>query len=104
MELVIVFGLRSESGDWKPWEHTCTVDEVEAVVDSAKAKAADYGRPGQLTCVDYLEGSRYMFNVAYGPRERPADGDIRVYGVRVDRIVIGEYEQLKRHFTAQVTR
>jgi hypothetical protein len=101
MELLIVIGARSESGVWHAWEHTCTPDEVEAVVDSAKAKAQDYGRPGQLTYVDHLEDARYMFNVAYGPSESPADGDIRVYGVRVDRIVIGEYEHVKRHFAAQ---
>jgi hypothetical protein len=98
MQTIVAFGLRFQRGKWRCWEHTCSAEEIEGVVDSAMARAADHGRPGQPTYVDHLEGARYIFDVAYGPREEPVEGDTWVYGVRIDRIVIGNYEELKHHF------
>ena len=97
MEMV-VYGSRFERGKWRNWEHTCSLKEIDAVDDSARAKSVDHGRPGQPTHADYLAGAHYMFDVAKGPREKPAEGDIWVYGLRIDQIVIGLFEALERHF------
>jgi len=101
MQIIVVYGLRFQRGKWRDWEHICSVEEVEGVLDSARAKAFDHGRLGQPTHSDYLEGSRYMFNVARGPRDNPADGDTQLYGVCVDGIVIGEWGHLKEHFASR---
>ena len=98
MQTLEVFGLRFERGRWREWEHTCSFEEIEGVLDSAGAKAIDNGRPRQPTHADYLAASRYIFDVAYGPRENPAEGDTCVYGVRVDQMVFGDYRGLKEHF------
>jgi hypothetical protein len=95
---ITLFARRFENGDWKDWEHVCTTDDIDAVVDSAIAKAQDRGRHGTPTLIDYLDGARYIFNVARGSMENPRDGDTEVYGVVVDRMLIGKYEELQRHF------
>jgi hypothetical protein len=94
---ITIFALRFEGGSWKDWEHDCDKEESEAVVDSASAKAFDNGR-GKPTYADFLEGARYIFDVAFGPRENPQEGDTEVFGVLVDQIVIGRFEQMQRHF------
>lgn len=95
---ITIFALRFEGGSWKDWEHICDKEELDAVEDSASATAFDNGRPGKPTYVDFLEGARYIFDVAFGPRENPHEGDTEVFGVLVDRIVIGQFEQMQRHF------
>lgn len=99
MQIIVVYGLRFERGKWRSWEHTCSKDEIDGVEDSAKAKAADHGRPEKPVYLDFLEGSRYIFDVAFGARENPAEGDVCVYAIRVDQMVIGDYEELKHYFT-----
>jgi len=95
---ITIFALRFEGGSWRDWEHTCDMEELEAVEDSARVKACDNGRPGAPTYVDFLEGARYIFDIAFGPREKPQQGDVEVFGVLVDRMVIGRFEQMQRHF------
>ncbi len=95
---ITIFALRFEGGVWKDWEHNCDEEEIEAITDSASAKALDNGRLGRPTYVDFLEGARYLFDVAFGPRETPQEGDTEVFGVLVDRMVIGRFEQMQRHF------
>jgi hypothetical protein len=95
---ITIFALRFEGGVWKDWEHNCDEEEIEAVADSASAKALENGRPAKPTYVDFLEGARYIFDVAFGLRENPQKGDIEVFGVLVDRMVIGQFEQMQRHF------
>ena len=38
-----------------------------------------------------------MFNVVHGPATNPQDGDMRVYCVCVDKIVIGVFEKIRQH-------
>jgi hypothetical protein len=95
---ITIFALRFENGSWSDWEHTCDMEELEAVEDSARVKASDNGRSGGPIYIDFLEGARYIFDIAFGPRDNPKDGDIEVFGVLVDRIVIGRFEQMQRHF------
>lgn len=95
---ITIFALRFEDGSWTDWEHTCDREEIEAVADSASAKAFDNRRPGKPTYVDFLAGARYIFNIAFGPPTNPQHGDTEVFGVLVDQIVIGRFEQLQRHF------
>lgn len=94
----MVYGRRFQSGQWRIWEHTCTSEEFEAVLDSAAASAADHRRVGQPTHADYFRGARYVFDVAFGAREAPAEGDIWTYGIRIDQILFGDYEKLREHF------
>ncbi len=98
MQTIVVYGLLFKQGNWTNWEHTCSIEEMDGVLDSAKAKAFEHGHQGRLTYADFLEGSKYIFNVAYGPRENPVDGDTMVYGVRVDNMVLGDWRALKEHF------
>jgi len=38
---IVVLAERFENGAWRDWEHNCDDQEVDAVIDSANAKAAD---------------------------------------------------------------
>lgn len=95
---ITVFAERFEDGAWRHWQHTCSEEEVEAVVDSANAKAADRLQ-SQPSHIDYLTGAAYIFDAAFGAREDPKDGDIRVYGVIVDDILIGSYCKIEQFFS-----
>ena len=95
-----VFAQRFRLGKWQNFEHDCTKDELDAVIDSAQAIAEDHNRMGVPAYVDYLRGIRYVFDVARGTRARPAEGDVRVFGACVDGLLVGEYEEIKRHFKA----
>jgi hypothetical protein len=75
---MMVFAIRYEYGAWKEYLHTCTNEEIEAIVDSAMAKAFERFRSGTPDHNDFLAGARYMFNVSRGTADRPAEGDIRV--------------------------
>jgi hypothetical protein len=66
-------------------------------VDSASAKTS--GRQVAAPAYfDYLEGARYVFNVAPNPSHSPRDGDTDFYGVRVNQIVIVQFKEPRRHF------
>jgi hypothetical protein len=95
---VVVFGKRIDRGEWRPWERICMSEDMDGVLDSAIAKSLDRGRYGQPSYEDYLDGARYIFNIAYGSRERPANGDTRVFGILMNDIVIGEFEEMERCF------
>lgn len=94
---IVVLAERFEDGAWRDWEHTCDEEEVDAVADSAMAKASDRSKPTPLYS-DYLFGARYIFNVAFGPLDQPKDGDTRVYAAVVDGMLIGEYSKIEQHF------
>ena len=101
--LITIFATRFQGEVWKDWEHICNEEEVEAVVDSANAKADERIRGGSPNFADYLAGARYIFDVACGPRERPREGDTEVYGVLVDEVVIARFERLREHFALRLT-
>jgi hypothetical protein len=101
--LITVFATRFSGGVWKDWEHTCTEEEVEAIADTANAKADERCPGGTPVFADYLEGARYIFNVAFGPPESPREGDTDVYGVLVDEIVIARFKELREHFAMRLT-
>ena len=101
--LITIFAARFEGGVWKNWEHACTFAETEAVIDSANAKALEHGRIREPAFIDYLEGARYVFDVAFGTKNRPRAGDTRVFGVLVGSMVIAEYQELQRHIALKLT-
>ncbi|HWH59042.1 MAG TPA: hypothetical protein VN682_15550 [Terriglobales bacterium] len=82
---IIIFAKRFESGSWNSWEHECDPDEVEAMLDSAAAKAFSRTFSRVPTDIDYREAGRYEFDRAYGTAANPAEGDVRV--LRVDVIM-----------------
>lgn len=98
MQLLSVLGVRFENGRWVPWEHACTILEIEAVQDSALSRAYYRGGMVEPEHVDILDGARSVFNVEVGGLEAPLEGNIRIYGVRIDKILIGNYKALKNHF------
>jgi hypothetical protein len=93
---IIVFARRFENGNWGMWEHTCSEEEVDAVKDSAQARAYARFSLASPVLIDYLAGARYIFDAAFGPLDRPRDGDTRVHGVCVDGIVVGISDELRR--------
>jgi hypothetical protein len=94
---IVVLAERFEDSAWRDWQHTCNEGEVEAVIDSANAKAGDRAQ-SQASFIDYLSGAAYVFNVAFGTREGPKDGDTRVYAAIVNEMLIGTYDKIERHF------
>ncbi|HEY2467802.1 MAG TPA: hypothetical protein VGI45_08165 [Terracidiphilus sp.] len=98
---IIVLAERFGDGAWSDWEHTCDKEEVEAVVDSAKAKAADR-KLYHSDYIDFLTGAAYIFDVAYGPQDNPKDGDVRVYGAIADGMLIGIYDKIEHHFVLKL--
>lgn len=93
---IVILAERFEGGAWRDWEHTCDQEEVEAVVDSANAKAFDHRHP-RPSYIDYLQGAAYIFNVANGPRQNPRDGDTRVYAAVIDEMLIGNFDKVEHH-------
>ena len=100
---ITIFATRFEVGVWKDWEHVCSSAETEAVIDSANAEAIEHGRIREPELIDYLEGARYIFDVAFGTKNNPLDGDTKVYGVLVGSMVIANYQELQRHIALKLT-
>lgn len=96
---VIVLAERFVDGSWTDWEHLCDQPELEAVIDSANAKAADNMR-SQPSYRDYLAGVAYTFNIACGAPDTPQIGDTRVYAVIVNGMLIGNSDKVQLHFLA----
>ena len=99
---IVVFAEQFRNGRWDVWEHTCAPNEIDAVVDCALVRAKVRSSNGRPIHDDFLEGARCTFDVTRGSENRPKDGDIRVYCVSVDRIVIGVYDKIRQH-SQQVT-
>lgn len=85
---ITVFAIRFKDGAWKEYQHICSPVEGEAVLESAKAKAFERYRYQTPQYADYLAGASYIFNVARGAEDRPAEGDTVVFGVQVDEVVV----------------
>lgn len=91
----IVLAERFEKGAWRYWEHECDRDEIRAFEDFAFTNAHNLGIFTAPTAVDYLRGAEYTFNTLSDPRETPIDGDTRVFGVKINRIVIARHDELR---------
>jgi hypothetical protein len=93
---IVIFAEQFKNGNWDVWEHLCSPQEAAAVVDTARVRATvrSNGRPIHA---DFLESSRSIFNVEGGLASAPKDGDLRVYCVCVDRVVIGNYEKIHQY-------
>lgn len=100
---IVVFAERYEKGAWRDWEHVCNREEVDAVIDSAKAKASDRLHLSDPFPIDFLLGARYIFNVAYGSSDRPDEGDTTIYAVAVEGTLIGHFQKVKQHFQLKMS-
>jgi hypothetical protein len=98
----VVFAERFEHGAWKYWEHECDKEEIPALEDSATAYALSRMPSGQPLYIDYFRGAEYLFNVVYG-RSGSAEGDTRVFGIRVDEILIAECERFTQYLGLKKT-
>ena len=85
---IAVLAIRFVDGSWKEYQHFCSREEVDAVLNSAAAKAFEKFRYSAPQYADYLAGAGYVFNVKRGADDRPAEGDTLVYGVQVDGNVV----------------
>ncbi len=94
---IVVFAEQFKNGKWDVWKHVCRPEEGEAVVDAALARAKVRSSRERPIHNDFLEGARGTFNVVHGPATDPQDGDLRVYCVCVDKIVIGALEKICQH-------
>ncbi len=95
-KVFVVFAERFEHGAWRYWEHECDKEDITALEDSATAYACNRTFSSEPLYIDYLRGAEYLFNVACG-RSGPAEGDTRVFGIRVDKILIAECETFIRY-------
>jgi hypothetical protein len=94
---IVVFAEQFKNGNWDVWKHVCSPEEGEAVVDAALARAKVRSSRERPIHNDFLAGARSTFNVVHGPATNPQDGDLRVYCVCVDKIVIGVLEKIRQH-------
>ena len=62
-----------------------------------------YRCPGNPLYSDYLEGAKYIFNVAFGSAESPREGDTDVYAILVGEMILGNYQELQRHFALKLS-
>lgn len=99
---MIVLAERFENGAWRYWEHECDRDDIRAFEEFAFTNALNRIGFAAPTSVDYLREAEFAFNTLSDPRETPIEGDIRVFGVKVNRIVIARHDELRRYH--QVSR
>jgi hypothetical protein len=94
---IIVFAEQYQSNQWGVWEHKCDSQESQALFAGAVTMAKE--RPGEEgpELADYMESARRLFNVGVGPVDNPQDGDLRVYCVVVDNVVIGVFEKIRQY-------
>ena len=85
---ITIFAARFAGNSWKEYQHLCSQEEAEAVIESAKAKAFEKFRYQTPQYADYLAGAGYVFNVAYGSQDKPAEGDSLVLGVQLDDKIV----------------
>jgi hypothetical protein len=95
---LVLFGEKFESGKWQQWKHQCDEVEVDAITDSAYVKAMEKANFGPPSPMDYLMGARSIFNISYSAEYGPIDGDIQVYALIVNQILVGFYDRFERHF------
>lgn len=94
---IVVFAEQFTNGVWDVWEHTCSPGEAEAVVDSALLEAKGRALNGRPAHKDFLESARKMFDVVRGTPGSPREGDIQVYCICVDQLVIGVCEKIRKY-------
>jgi hypothetical protein len=97
---IVILAERFEKGAWRYWEHECDRDEIRAFEDFAFTNGLKRGSFAATTSVDYLRGGEYLFNTMSDPREPPIEGDIRVFGAQVNRIVIARHDELRLYYQA----
>lgn len=96
---ITVIAHRFEGGSWHVWEHACNPQELEAVVDSARAYAFSRLISDAPMDIDYFAGARYIFNRAFGSPESPAEGDLEVI-----KVGIGEITETGTKFALALTK
>lgn len=99
---IVIYAEQFSNGSCEVWEHTCSPKEVQAIVDSARARANDRGLSVHPIHDDFLESARSVFDVTRDSAGNPRDGDRRVYCICVDQLVIGVYEKI-RLYSQQIT-
>ncbi|HWH59045.1 MAG TPA: hypothetical protein VN682_15565 [Terriglobales bacterium] len=95
---ITVIARRFENGSWLRWEHVCDAEEADGVLDSANAEAFSRSFSNVPIDSDYLEGARYIFDRAYGTREKPAEGDLRVTSVNVSIVAEMQTDDSTQNF------
>lgn len=94
---IVVFAEQFRSGIWELWQHACSSREAKAVADSALARARARSLSRKPNHDDFLAAARSAFDVGRDSAAGPGDGDIRVYCVCVDRIVMGDCDKIRQY-------
>jgi hypothetical protein len=94
---IVIFAERFNNGAWDVLKHICSPDEGLAVVEAARLRAKLRSPSGRLIHDDILEAAGGIFNVAHDPTANSQDGDLRVYCVCLDKLVIGAFEKIRHH-------
>ena len=79
-----VFAIRYSGGSWQEYQHVCSPEEANAIIESGAVKAEDRFRYRIAQDSDVLTRASNVFNVARGQDDNPAEGDTVVFGVQVD--------------------
>ena len=94
---IIIFAEQFMNSSWDVWEHACSQNEAQALVDSARTIAKTHTPKGRLAHEDFLQSARQIFDVAHGTPACPRHGDIRVYCICIDQTVIGVCDKIRRY-------
>jgi hypothetical protein len=94
---IVVFAEQFRDGHWDVWEYECNPTEANAIVDSALSRAKGRAVGAKPIHDDFLASARRQFDVAQGTQTNPRNGDLRVYCVCVDKLVIGVYEKIRQY-------
>jgi hypothetical protein len=94
---IIVFAEKFADGAWEVWEHACSPKEAETLLNSALMSARFHAQDGPPKHADLLETARRIFNVARGAVDHPHEGDLRVYCICVEEMVIGVGEKIRQY-------
>jgi len=91
---IVIFAEQFRKGEWDVFEHRCSSLEAQAVLEIAQARAFGQTSTGQPTHHDLLQSARQLFDITNGTPGNPSHGDLRVYCVCIDTLVVGEYKKI----------
>ena len=94
---ITVFAERFEDGSWRKWEHSCSGRELDDMLVSARRIAFDRTPFEVPVHTDYLNAAGRLFNVQSGSSRGPLEGDVEVFAVMIDHVLIGIYDKIRSH-------
>jgi hypothetical protein len=94
---IIIFAEKFANGAWDVWEYTCSPKEAKTILNSALMSARFHASDGPPNHTELLETTRRIFNVTHGTAASPMNGDLKVYCICVEEMVIGVCEKIRQY-------